>query len=211
MAARADTRSPMEALSRRVVEPRIGDADIGPLIGEREERVQDLALARHAAGEEAEADRMAHGRAVAGRGDAADHRHGRRDARIDDDLRARAQPRLAVDRHESDEAMPLRIDEARPRQGASSDEISLLAADETAEAEILRRGIAVELRAGDMALLDAHDAHRFGAIGGDAEIPPGRHDRLPYRAAVIGGDAVSAARAAGGTLAAASRRGTARA
>ena len=37
-----------------------------------------------------------------------------------------------------------------------------------AEAEIVRRGLAVELVAGDMALLDPHHAERLGAVGADA-------------------------------------------
>src|SRR2546425_8943992 len=157
----------MEALSRWIVEYRVGDPDIGPFIGERKERVQNLAPARQAAGKEAEADRIAERRTVGDRCDPADHGHGRRHARIDDDLRSRAQSRPAIDRDKADEAVALRISEPRPRQAAAADEIGLLAADEAAEAEILGRRGTVELGAGDMTLLDAHDAHRLGAIGGD--------------------------------------------
>src|SRR6185437_14845097 len=136
-------RSTMQTLSRRIVEYRIGHAHIGPLIGEGEERVQYLALAGHAPGKEAEPDRIAERRAVADRGDAADHRHRRRDARIDNDLRSRAQPRATIHGNETDETVTLGLGESRARQSAPADEIGLLGAHQPAKAEILGRRIAV--------------------------------------------------------------------
>src|SRR5258708_34381817 len=83
--------------------------------------------------------------------------------------------------------MTLRIGEPRPLQAAPADEVGFLAADEAAEAEGLGCRGAVELGTGDMAFLDAHDAHRLGAVGGDAGILPDRHDPLPDRPSVTGG------------------------
>src|SRR5437660_4839364 len=68
-----------------------------------------------------------------------------------------------------------------------ANEIRLLLGNKPAETEILRRGAAVELRAGDVAFLDAQDAHGLETIGDDVVGRAGGEQRLPDRAAAIGG------------------------
>src|SRR5579885_3296849 len=184
--SRADRRSTMEPLPGAIVEDGIDDAHRYPLIGEREQRVQRLAVPRGAGFEEAEGDRVPQCRAVGRGGDPPDHRNRRRHARIRDDLRAGAQPRRAVDRDEADEARAPRIGERRTRQHVPADEIRLLHRDEAAEPEIRGGRRAVELGAGDVPLLDAQDPHRFHAVRDDAALAPGVEQRRPHAEAPIG-------------------------
>jgi hypothetical protein len=72
---------------------------------------------------------------------------------------------------------------SNPAAPATAD-IVLLRGHHPPEAEIARRGLAVELVAGDMALLDAHHAERLGAVGRDADAAAGLPSAPAQRIAI---------------------------
>ncbi len=63
---------------------------------------------------------------------------------------------------------------AGARGHGAADEILLLR-QQLLQPEIMRRSLAVQLRPGGMAFLDAHDAQSLGAIGRDAVLGPCLH------------------------------------
>ena len=100
-----------------------------------------------------------------------------------EEMAARADALLAIDRFDADEDRPLGRDEGRPLFHEAPD-IVLFLGHHAAEPEIARGGLAVDLGTGDMALLDAHDAERFGAVRRDAARLTRIHDRAPGGVAV---------------------------
>ena len=149
----------------------------------RIQRVQRLALALAPAGDQRERDRLLERRAEVGRGDVAEHRHRRRgaagSATIWAPLRIGERPSCAT--RPTSCSRPGSV-ERRPLERGAPD-IVLVAARHAAEAEIGGRGAAVELGAGDVALLDPERAHRLGAVGHDA-VAPRRPRAAPARPAV---------------------------
>ena len=81
---------------------------------------------------------------------------------------AGAQAVLPVERPQADERRTRGIGERGPRGHEAANEV-LLGREQLAEAEIVRRGLAVQLAAGGMPFLDAQDAERLGAVRRDAE------------------------------------------
>src|SRR5262245_17321472 len=82
---------------------------------------------------------------------------------LGDEMGAGADAILAAKRLQSHERRPRRIGQRFAPGHEPADEV-LFGRDHLAETEIVRRGLAVELRARGMPLLDAEHAERLGAV-----------------------------------------------
>ena len=102
-----------------------------------------------------------------------------------DQLRAVAQAARAVDGAHAHQLQALRRGEARALRERAADEVAALL-QQALQAEIIGRGIAVQLRGGDVPFLDAQGVERIESVGADAERrarPPAAPTRRRRRAA----------------------------
>src|SRR5262245_487462 len=94
---------------------------------------------------------------------------------LGDEMGAGADAILAAKRLQSHKRRPRRIGERFAPSHEPADEI-LLGREHLAETEIVRRSLAVELRARRVPLLDAEHAERLGAVRRKPEWRPRLHD-----------------------------------
>src|SRR3990170_7517882 len=128
----------------------------------------DLAMPLRPAREQAEAEPMAERGRKCDRGDIALVVLGGGLSVLGNEMSARAQAVFPVERPQAHERRTRGIGERGPRRHEASDEV-LLGREQLAKAEIVRRGLAVQLAPRWMPFLDAQDAERLGAIRRDAE------------------------------------------
>src|SRR6516165_10203643 len=102
-----------------------------------------------------------------------------------DEMRPGAQPLRGINGTEPDKSWTVQINQRWTTRHQVPNEIFFLR-HHTAETQITRGGLAVDLTASDMALLEPHDAEGFGAIGSNAERIARGHDR-PNGGIAIGG------------------------
>ena len=81
-------------------------------------------------------------------------------------MRAAANPVRRIDRLDADKTRPGRIDERRAA-GQHAPDMILILGERARHAEIIGRGLAIDLAAGGMTFFDAHHAHGLAAIGHD--------------------------------------------
>src|SRR5882672_7215306 len=117
------------------------------------------------------------------RGHVALVRLGRRRSAACNEMCTGAKARRRIDRLQSDESGPLRIDQRRPR-GHDAADIVLFGRHHTAKAKIAGDRVAVQFITRDMPLFDAQDRQRFGAVGNHAEILARVHQRVRERLAI---------------------------
>src|SRR3990170_978849 len=128
----------------------------------------DLTVPLWSAREQAEAEPMAERRRKRDRGDVALVVLGGGLGVLGNEMGARAQADLPVERPQAHERRTRGIGERGPRRHEAANEV-LLGREQLAKAEIVRRGLAVQLAARRMPFLDAQDAERLGAVRRDAE------------------------------------------
>src|SRR5665648_1016823 len=92
---------------------------------------------------------------------------------------AGANARILVHRFQTNERRPISLGERGALAHEAANEVLLLRYH-FAHAEIVRRGLAVELRARGVTFLDAHHTERLGAVGGDAVVGACRQNRADH-------------------------------
>ena len=132
----------------------------------------------------ASADIFAERRRIADGGDVADRVARLVLVELLDDMRA-AVERPIVERDQADQLQPVRRDQAFAVHHHRADE-GLLLRQHPVEMQVARGGAAVDLGAGDMALLDAQRAQRLQPVGHHAERLAGLDQRFPDMGAVAG-------------------------
>ena len=175
--------SATQPLSRGIVEHRIAHLDQLVARAHGIPGAHALAVARWPACQQAEPDPVAerrrerdrrHVALVVGRHRLGAHGH---------EMRAGPQPRRAIDRLEADQRRPVGRQQRRPVRHDAAD-VVLARRHHAAEPQVARRGLPVDLVAGDVALLDAHDTQRLGAVGRDGELAARLHDAPDQRVAI---------------------------
>ena len=170
----------VQSRSIRVVEYRRGDRDRNGAAGHR--HVQGLAHPPRSAGNQRQSDGAAQCRAPIRRRNVPE---GARDGGRND-LRPLLQHDGRIVGQQSHELLAVVPQHVRPHQRPLADEIVLPAANQPAQPEVMRNNRAVGLLADDdVAFFGTQHVHRLGAIG--CRIP-GRHQRVPDRRRVFGGN-----------------------
>ncbi len=113
---------------------------------------------------------------------------GGRAPRVGDDLPALRQDGLRIVGQQADEVLAIAARGVRARERAAAEEVLALG-DDPVHAEIDGRHRAVGvLPDDDESLLGAQHVHRLGAVGRDAVLRAGRHQRFPDVPRLVGAD-----------------------
>src|SRR5262245_50892996 len=178
--------SAMELQVLPIIEAGVGHLDQHLGIAQIVIDLDDLGITLAAALQEREADPLPEHRRPGDRGDIAlivvERRHGA----AGEEMGTGTQLLIGLDRLHPHQHIAVVCLQRLALAHHAADEI-LAARHHAAEAEILGGGGAVELAAGDMALLDAHDRQRLDAIGDDAEARAFAHQQARHPVAMVGG------------------------
>src|SRR5439155_25177653 len=173
------------AYSFGVVENRAADFGLVVLVPHRVVDADDLASSLAPALDQAEANPLIEHRREANRCDVALVRLWAWDRSLGKNMSARTQAPRLVGRLDTDDHLPVRRNQCFTPSHHAADEVLFLG-HHLAEAAVIGRGCAVELGTGDMPLLDAHDAERFGTVRRHSVGAAGDRQGLSHRRAVAG-------------------------
>src|SRR5262249_59309558 len=145
-------RSNTEARSFRIDMARWTDLDLHVTAAHRVVGAHDLTVTLRSVCQQAESEPMPERRREGNRGDIALIVGGGRFRAFGDEMGSGAEPILTVDRPEAHKRRTRGIHDRRTRRHEPADEV-LLRREQLAETDVLRRGLAVQLAAGRVALL----------------------------------------------------------
>src|SRR4051812_19650448 len=159
----------MKPRSFGIEEYRIADFDLDITVAHRIIGAYALADALRAVCDDAQPDPVAEHRRERDRGHVAlivpDGCHGS----YRQEMRARAQPRPAVDRAEAGERRSILREKRWPLRHHAADAV-FLRRNQPSESQIARGELPVDLLTGDMTFLNAHHAKRLDAVRRDPEL-----------------------------------------